>query len=85
MCGIDIDGDDLGQLVRMQGDDALAQRVEAFAHGFDHEKMFVVAAELALPATRRDDAGDAVDAGGEAFLDERGGEAFAALRVGAGA
>ena len=85
MCGIDIDGDDLGQLVRMQCEDAFTQCIEMLARGFDDQQLLFVATESVLPAVSRDDAADAIDARGKVFFDECVGEAFAGRLVGTSA
>lgn len=66
---VDVEHDDLGQLVGVQGHQALAQAPDGALGGLDQQRHLVVDLDLALPAV---DAahGQGVDAGGEALLDE---------------
>lgn len=58
----------------MQGEDAIAQRVEALTRGFDQELYFSVAMNCTLPAISRNDALHAINAGRESCLDNRYGD-----------
>jgi len=55
----------------MQGKDAFAQRVEIIARSLDQQQQFRILPDVTFPTIGRGDAGDAIDAGGQTFFDER--------------
>src|SRR6185437_9484719 len=56
----DLDRDQLGQVVGMQFQQPRSQGIEALARSLDQQEHFDILMDLALPAVRRSDAGNAI-------------------------
>ena len=79
VAALDREDDELGQLVRVQGDERLAQRLHLLRARLYDEEPLLVALDALLPAVDRDEPGHDVDARGEPALDERAGDALGVL------
>jgi hypothetical protein len=68
---LDIEGDALGQIVRVQFADGIAHRGKSFGGGFDQKQPLATLFDFSLPAVNRFDLRDDVHAGGEPAFDQR--------------
>jgi hypothetical protein len=74
--GFGCEDEELGDFIGVEAAEGRFEESEAGGGGFDEEKEFGGGFDFTFPAVDGGEAGNDIDAGGEALVDERAGEVF---------